>query len=93
MHVCPFEILHFAPLVLIALTAFSLRLSNARLPLSASIAALSVIGLFAGSHMHTEHLEPYGWIDPCYGYALSLVVSVIIVARELVLKNLAKNKA
>jgi hydrogenase/urease accessory protein HupE len=93
MHICPFEILHFAPLILIALTAFSLGLSNARLPLSASIAILSIIGLFAGGHMHTEHLEPYGIVDPCYGYAFSLLVSAVIVTRELLTKKTAKGKA
>jgi hypothetical protein len=93
MHICPFEILHFAPLILIALTAFTFKSGNARLPLSIAIAVLSVIGLVAGNHMHTEHLEPYGVIDPCYGYTLSLLVSVLMVAKELVSKKLARNKA
>jgi hypothetical protein len=90
---CPFEILHFAPLGLIAISLYALKSSNNQLLASLSIIALSLAGLIGGTHMHTEHHEAYTMFDPCYGYIVSLAVASIGLVKGLMRKNLTRNKA
>ena len=90
---CPFEILHFAPLALIAISLFVLKSSSNKLLFGISLAVLSLVGLVAGSHMHTEHFEPYAFFDPCYGYIIALIVSAFAIFKGIIEKNVAKNKA
>lgn len=75
---CPFDLLHFAPIALIAASVVFLKKSSFSVFGSLAIAALSLIGLVAGAHMHTHaaHAMPMLAFDPCYGYAVSLVASV-----------------
>ena len=87
---CPFEILHFAPLALIAGSVLLFKAPNKKL-LSLTVAVLSVIGLIAGEHMHTEHAMPISMIDPCVGYFVSLAVSAFVAVKEFkLIKALAK---
>lgn len=79
---CPYEILHYLPLGLIAFSVISLFSSSNKLQLSLIIMVSSLIGLFAGEHMHTVHLEPVTLFDPCYGYVASLIVSTYVLVRN-----------
>ena len=81
-HLCPFEFLHFAPIFLIvaSLFMFAKNIKNPASPLV--VLVLSVVGLMAGSHMHTAHAEAFTLLDPCVGYLVSAVVSVAHVVRS-----------
>lgn len=79
---CPFEILHYLPLGLIAFSVASLFSSSSKIHLSLIIIASSFIGLVAGEHMHTVHFEPVTMFDPCYGYIASLMVSGYVLVRN-----------
>jgi hypothetical protein len=79
---CPFEILHYLPLGLIAFSVISLFSSSSKLHLSLIVIASSLVGLVAGEHMHTVHFEPMTILDPCYGYVASLIVSSYVLVRN-----------
>lgn len=88
---CPFELLHFAPLVLIVVSFAVLRKSTFGLYSSLAVVALSAIGILSGAHMHTEHAMPLTWFDPCYGYAVSLVVSTSSFIRNVLSARVVKS--
>ncbi len=89
--VCPFEFLHFIPLIAVALVAVFGRNRFTRVGVSAIVSGLSIIGLVAGSHVHTAHAEPMLMLDPCYGYMASLVVAMVIMVKEIVaVKQISK---
>lgn len=71
---CVFEVLHFLPLALIALSALSLKGKFSGL-FSVMVLGLSIAGLIAGNHAHTEHSAFFGMTDPCFGYVLAIAVS------------------
>ncbi len=79
---CPYEILHYLPLGLIAFSVISLFSSSSKLHLSLIVIASSFVGLVAGEHMHTVHFEPVTLFDPCYGYVASLIVSTYVLVRN-----------
>ena len=79
---CPFEILHYLPLALIAFSGISLFSSSSKLHLSLIVIASSLVGLIAGEHMHTVHFEPVTLFDPCYGYVASLIISTYVLVRN-----------
>ncbi len=81
--ICPFEILHYLPIALIAFSALSLIYSSQKVYISMAIIVASFLGLIAGQHMHTEHMEPLSFFDPCYGYIASLMVSTVALIRKL----------
>ncbi len=83
--VCPFEFLHFIPLVAIVLVALFARGKFTRVGTSAIVTALSIVGLAAGGHVHTAHAEPMMLLDPCFGYMASLVIALAVVLKDLVL--------
>jgi len=88
---CPFEILHFVPLALILVVAFFARTVISRVSMSFVTSGLSIIGLVAGSHVHTAHAEPLTLLDPCVGYFIAIAVSFAVVIKELVkVKQLSK---
>jgi tetrahydromethanopterin S-methyltransferase subunit D len=82
--ICPFEVLHFIPLVAIAVVALFARGKFTRVGTSAIVSGLSIIGLVAGGHMHSEHAEPMMLLDPCVGYMVSLVIAFAVMAKELI---------
>jgi hypothetical protein len=82
--VCPFEILHFIPLVAIVGTALFARGKFSRISISVSVFALSVVGLVSGSHVHTAHAEPITFLDPCLGYMLAAAISIAVIARDVI---------
>ena len=81
MH-CPFDILHFLPLALIAVAFIVARSKIAPRALSIVVAGLSVVGLSAGAHVHTVHAEHVSLIDPCYGYVVALTVAIYTIAKS-----------
>jgi hypothetical protein len=89
---CPFELLHFAPLGLIAVSALLLKKFSFSLQGSVLVVVLSLIGMSSGAHMHTEHAMPMLPLDPCYGYAVSLIVSSANIVRSFFANRLSVNK-
>jgi uncharacterized membrane protein len=87
---CPFELLHFVPLVLIVVSVAVLRKSTFGLYSSLAVIVLSVIGIFSGAHMHTEHAMPLTIIDPCYGYVVSLSISSVSFIRNILISRAVK---
>lgn len=81
---CPFEILHYLPVVLIALALLSIAYGSKKSYVNVAIMAASLLGLIAGQHMHTIHMEPASFIDPCYGYVVSLLVSTYASIKNFV---------
>ncbi len=79
---CVFEILHFLPLALIALSALSLKGKSSGL-FSLMVLVLSTIGLIAGNHSHVEHGAFFGMADPCFGYMLAIAVSAFTSLKAL----------
>ena len=79
---CAFEILHYLPIALIAFAVISLSYTSKKAYVSMSVAIMSLIGLIAGEHMHTTHMEPATLFDPCYGYVASLIVSTVALIRN-----------
>ena len=80
MSVCVFEILHFLPLALIAVSTLTLR-NKFKLSSSFATLILSLIGLVGGIHSHVEHNEFFGIFDPCNLYVASFVISALTVIR------------
>jgi hypothetical protein len=76
---CPFEVLHFLPALLIALSFIGARKSGVLFHLA--MAALSVAGVLAGAHSHAEHGAFFGVVDPCWMYGITLAVSVFQMVR------------
>lgn len=79
---CVFEVLHFLPLALIALSALSLKGKFSGL-FSVMVLVLSATGLIAGHHAHTEHGAFFGMVDPCFGYIVAMVVSGFSALKSL----------
>lgn len=77
---CVFEILHFLPLALIA-ASFAGKMN--KVAVSVAVLALSLVGLFAGDHMHHEHAEAINLIDPCLAYAAAALLSVVSLAQSI----------
>lgn len=77
---CPFEVLHFLPLALIAVSSLS-KLN--KIATSTAILVLSLVGLFAGDHIHTAHGEVLNLVDPCAAYAVAAVYAAFSLAQSL----------
>jgi len=86
------DFLHIAPLVLIALSLFSSQAYKLITKksvnsnwLSSILLILCSIGIISGEHVH--HGELLTFIDPCFGYAATLIgVAVNIVRQQVKVK-------
>jgi hypothetical protein len=76
--ICPFEILHFVPVILIAASIFAAKKLGSMFYVSLII--LSVFGLVAGSHSHAEHGAFFGAFDPCWAYNVALAYGALNVS-------------
>ncbi len=85
---CVFELTHFLPLLVIALT----YVSSYRFTFSGSavVVASAIIGLVAGQHVHTEHFVEYSMLDACSLYAVALIASGVRFA-QLTINKLTAN--
>lgn len=79
---CPFELLHALPLALIAGSIFLTRYNLKRKLVYTAIILLSLVGLFSGHHVHTEHSTSLSIIDPCVGYFVSIAISGYMLLKE-----------
>lgn len=89
---CPFEILHALPLALIGGSLLLMRYNLKRKLTCTAIILLSLIGLFSGHHVHTEHAVPFAIFDPCVGYIASLIISAFVLIKEVAKDKLAIQK-
>ncbi len=76
--VCPFEILHFLPLCIIALAGLFFRALGMKFYYLSIF--MSVLGIVSGTHSHYEHAAFFGAFDPCWGYYAVLAVSFLKVS-------------
>ncbi len=82
MLMCVFEVLHFLPLALIALSALGLK-SKFNGLFAVMVLFLSIAGLVAGDHAHSEHGSFFGVIDPCFGYMVAIALSGFSILKSL----------
>lgn len=81
--VCPFEILHYVPLALIAVAFVAGFRGISKVKLSGFVLVMSIIGLISGNHVHTEHAHAITLLDPCYAYMVLSVISLINMAFKM----------
>lgn len=80
------DLLHLGPLALIAVTViatqfyktFTKKPVNTNL-LSSLLLVLCSVGIVSGNHIH--HGEMLSFLDPCFGYAATLIGIVINLVR------------
>ncbi|MDJ1304689.1 MAG: hypothetical protein MRQ09_00375 [Candidatus Midichloria sp.] len=83
------DLLHFGPLALIAVTliaaqsykTFTKKTVNTNL-LSSVLLVLCSVGIVSGNHIH--HGEMLSFLDPCFGYAATLIGVAINLVRSKV---------
>ena len=86
------DFLHVAPLFLIVLSLFSAQLYRLMTKksvnsnwLSSILLVLCSVGIISGEHVH--HGELLTLVDPCFGYAATLIgVAVKIVRQQVKVK-------